>query len=1043
MNKSFFKIEKDLFGNTIKDKNYIDIPEYTKIEINNFKYNFEEIICIDLETSGLKPYKQGHKIICISITDKNKTIVFNKDFDKLKNILETKKVIAHKITFENDWITHIWKINIKNWFWDTKICHHILDNTDKTGLKYLINKFFGIPDYSVNIEKYLKAENSNGFNRIEEAPKDDLYKYNGHDSYFTYKLYELQKEKLDKHLKKGFDFFMEAQPHFSIIQQNGINFDEKKYETNYDELTKRMEVLNKQIQNSNEVKDYKDFNFNSSKQLRELFFDKLKLDSVKKTNGNSDSVDEEVLNKLNTNFSKRILKHRYYAKIRDTYLKQFKTESYNNFIHPFFDINTTSTYRSSSYNPNFQNIPVRDEYAKQITRGCLIPRLNQRLLEIDFKGIEVGIGTCVTKDTMIETTEGSKSIFDIIENLKLKKEIFVFGYDFNKKRIAINKVLKGGITGIKKEVWQVELDNGSIIKATPEHQFLLRNEKYIELKNLKVNDSLMPFYKTTKKSNWKTVYNKIYLNNGKSILEHNLIALDVFNIDINKENKVVHHKNHIGTDNSFNNIEIMSRKEHMKIHSKEGWDHDKENRIKKRNNEHLKFAFKNWYTNLSKQEKEEYKKRCKDRFKNRNIKGNNNPMFGKTHSLESKEKNRKSHLGKKSPNKGKPLSLIHKQKISKANKGKFPSIETKIKISNSLKGRKFSEETIEKFKNKIWSKNTRKKLSDNKTKYWKNRKSQSKIQCKICNQYFYSITNTHLKKHNLTLEFYKKNNHQVKSIKFFGYEDVYNLNIETSHNYAITNGVIIKNCYHKDTNMINYVMNKENDMHRDVAADIFIKHKKLISKVERFNAKNGFVFPSFYGSTSRMYNDELTNQGYGELTYNLYELCNDEIKLELNNKGIKTIFDFQDHIEKIENKFWKETFPEYQQWKFDNWKEYKKNGFIELYTGFRCVGKMSFNQVNNFRVQGTAFHVMLWCLIQINKFLISNKMKTMIIGQVHDSIVFDIYNDYELEILKPVIKDICTKKVREHFEWIIVPLEIEAEITGINESWDMKKEIKL
>ncbi len=48
-------------------------------------------------------------------------------------------------------------------------------------------------------------------------------------------------------------------------------------------------------------------------------------------------------------------------------------------------------------------------------------------------------------------------------------------------------------TGVNREVWKVTLDNGEIIKSTPNHRFMLRDGNYKELKDLKLGESLMPF----------------------------------------------------------------------------------------------------------------------------------------------------------------------------------------------------------------------------------------------------------------------------------------------------------------------------------------------------------------------------------------------------------------------------------------------------------------------------------------------------------------------------------------------------------------------
>lgn len=36
---------------------------------------------------------------------------------------------------------------------------------------------------------------------------------------------------------------------------------------------------------------------------------------------------------------------------------------------------------------------------------------------------------------------------------------------------------------------------------------------------------------------------------------------------------------------------------------------------------------------------------------------------------------------------------------------------------------------------------------------------------------------------------------KVKSVKFIGYEDVYNMEVETHHNFSVNGGLIVHNCY--------------------------------------------------------------------------------------------------------------------------------------------------------------------------------------------------------------------------------------------------------
>jgi DNA polymerase I-like protein with 3'-5' exonuclease and polymerase domains len=61
------------------------------------------------------------------------------------------------------------------------------------------------------------------------------------------------------------------------------------------------------------------------------------------------------------------------------------------------------TFRPSGDSPNLLNIFKREEFAKNIIRSSLIPRDGHRIIEYDYKALEVAIGACYHRDpTMIK-----------------------------------------------------------------------------------------------------------------------------------------------------------------------------------------------------------------------------------------------------------------------------------------------------------------------------------------------------------------------------------------------------------------------------------------------------------------------------------------------------------------------------------------------------------------------------------------------------------------------------------------------------------------
>lgn len=165
---------------------------------------------IDIETTGLRPYKKGHKILLTGVAVSSKEAYVwqnNPKWDKqFAKILRNKKIkkIAQNIPFEDLWFNIlIGKVN--GWEWCTQSNTHILDNRHGvTGLKFQTYVRFGVADYDSDVNPYIqsvdkKKYGKNAFNRLEEYIKKYGVKrpmeYCGLDNIFTFMLYELQKER--------------------------------------------------------------------------------------------------------------------------------------------------------------------------------------------------------------------------------------------------------------------------------------------------------------------------------------------------------------------------------------------------------------------------------------------------------------------------------------------------------------------------------------------------------------------------------------------------------------------------------------------------------------------------------------------------------------------------------------------------------------------------------------------------------------------------------------------------------------------------------
>jgi uracil-DNA glycosylase family 4 len=625
-NNKHVNINYDKFIDILFEEKQI-IQELDKIKNDDF-------MCFDYETTGIKPHTENHKIICASISTNRITISFELKNDaiinKFKELLQSDiKKIAHNIKYEEQWSRNILNVSCKNWYWDTMIAQHCLDNRKKTSLKYLVYKYFGEIGYDSDISKYIETDDKscNSKNDVEKCDINKLLSYCGLDSMYTREIYYIQKEQMNEHILKGFNLFLKGSLTLLDCTENGFKIDGDKLNKIYDDLYVEMIEIENKINNSEYLKKWdweNKFNFNSSKDLRHLLFDILKIKSINKTSTGLDSIDVSTFAKLNHPFTSLILQYRKIKKIRDTYLSQYKREVVNNFIHPSFNLHIARTFRSSCSNPNIQNVPKRDKNTKKMIRSLIIPRKGNMIVEYDYKSVEVCIAACYTQDPKL----------------------------------------------------------------------------------------------------------------------------------------------------------------------------------------------------------------------------------------------------------------------------------------------------------------------------------------------------------------------------------------------------------------IEYVTNLDTDMHRDMACQIFLRNKDNFLKEERQDAKNAFVFPNFYGSF------------YKQTAPDLWERANNRQDTTLKNlkeHGIKNYISFENHIKKIEYDFWYNRFKVYTEWKKKTFSEYENKLYTDLYTGFRCQADMNRKEVINYRIQGSAFHCVLWSMNKINRHI--KKLKnSFMIGQIHDSILFDVHPDDE-KYIDELVYTFSTQKIKKYWNWINVPLQVEKEKSKINGSF--------
>jgi DNA polymerase-1 len=244
--------------------------------------------------------------------------------------------------------------------------------------------------------------------------------------------------------------------------------------------------------------------------------------------------------------------------------------------------------------------------------------------------------------------------------------------------------------------------------------------------------------------------------------------------------------------------------------------------------------------------------------------------------------------------------------------------------------------------------------------------------------------------------------------------------------------VAVAACYCKDKNLIKYVTDPSTDMHRDTGIELFMyeDNPQDFLKADRQTTKGGFVFAQFYGDY------------YLNCALHLWEECTNEAKTNLKKNGIRNLDDFIDHVREVEYRFWNKRFPEYAQWKRDTYKFYLKHGYLDSLTGFRYYGPMTKNEALNRCIQGSAHHVLLRTFNKITNVIEEKKLKSKMIGQIHDSMIHSVDPNEENYIDKMIWYH-GTQEIYDDYKWIIVPIEIEKSSGEIDRPWAEMKEIGL
>ena len=411
------QFQKDIenIANVLKKDIKIKSVEQEFLPLTNFDeiiFVLEDIISnkvafsLDWETIGLKPFNKNSQIVSCGIATNidsfsflvenawrgEKFNILKKQFQRLLTSDCIK--IFHNYKFEKLWALERLNVNITGNIRDTQYISYILNPIKGThSLDFLSFVHLGTPKMK-EADKYKKD--------MSKCPKHILYKYNAMDARLTYDLHDILWPLLvGKDLGIYWELLIEGANATLKSEIEGALIDNDVRENLTQEMFKKNEENIKNINALPEVIKFREekgkFDFKSTKDIRLLLFEYLKLKPFKETAKGFKSVDVKVLKYYgNIPFCKYLINYRDKATLIATYLEGMKKVTYDDgLIHTNYNVHTTETGRLSSTKPNLQNIPKRKN---AFIRKMFIAPKDHYLMAFDFSGAELAAAAMYTKD---------------------------------------------------------------------------------------------------------------------------------------------------------------------------------------------------------------------------------------------------------------------------------------------------------------------------------------------------------------------------------------------------------------------------------------------------------------------------------------------------------------------------------------------------------------------------------------------------------------------------------------------------------------------
>lgn len=289
-------------------------------------------------------------------------------------------------------------VRVKGPLFDTMLAHYLLNPELRHGMDYLAETYLKYK--TVPIEDLIGPKGKKQAS-MRTVPIEQIKEYAAEDADVTLRLKHYFAPLLKQEGLESLFLEMEMPLIYVLaeMEATGVKLDTNALKQSSEVLSQQLTALEESIYDL----AGQSFNINSTKQVGEILFDKLKLDEkAKKTKTGGYSTSEEVLEKIRGKHPivDKLLEYRGIKKLLSTYIDALPALIHpeTGKIHTSFNQAVTATGRLSSTNPNLQNIPVRDELGREIRKAFIADDDDCIFFSADYSQIELRLMAHLSND---------------------------------------------------------------------------------------------------------------------------------------------------------------------------------------------------------------------------------------------------------------------------------------------------------------------------------------------------------------------------------------------------------------------------------------------------------------------------------------------------------------------------------------------------------------------------------------------------------------------------------------------------------------------